>query len=113
MKTRLAVLSCCVALAAMLAHTQSADEGYQTGKVLAIERVAADAKHMENQDNYKISMRLGDTIYKCTANAPAAVFLNWTTGKEFPTKLNDKVLLVKNSDGQMVELKITGKKTVK
>ena len=63
--------------------------------------------------DYKISMRLGDTVYACRASAPAAVFIDWTAGKEFPAKLNGKVLLVKNPDGQVVELNIVGKKTPK
>ena len=84
--------------------------------VVAFEKVAADAQHMENSGRYKISMRLGNTIYNCQASAPAAVFLDWTVGKEFPAKLNGpdgKVLLVKNPDGQVVELNIVGKKTAK
>ena len=113
MKKCLVAILCCMTMAAMLAYAQSPDEGYQMARVVAFERVAASSQHMENSDNYKISMRLGDTIYACRANAPAAVFNDWTTGKEFPTKLNDKVLLVKNPDGQVVELKIVGKKTQK
>jgi hypothetical protein len=113
MKTRLVALSCCIAMAAMLAYAQNADEGYQMAKVVAFEKLAADAQHMENGDQYKISMRLADTIYNCRASGDAATFIDWTTGKEFPTKLNGKVLLVKNPNGQIVELKITGKKTPK
>ncbi len=116
MKTRLVVLSCCIAMAAMLAYAQSADEGYQMARVVAIERVAANAQHMENEDNYKISMRLGGIVYACHANAPVATFMDWTIGKEFPAKLNvpnGKVLLVKNANGQVVELNIVGRKTPK
>jgi hypothetical protein len=36
--------------------------------------------------------------------------MEWTRGKEFPAKENDKVLLVKNKNGQMVELNISKKK---
>lgn len=113
MKLRLIVLSCCITLVALLAHAQSADEGYQMATVVAFEKVAADAQHMENSGRYKISMRQGNTIYNCQASAPAATFLDWTVGKEFPTKLNGKVLLVKNPNGQVVELNIVGKKTPK
>lgn len=112
MKTRLVVLGCCVAMAAML-YAQNADEGYQMARVVAFERAAADAQHMENSDRYKISMRLGDTVYTCHANAPTATFIDWSTGKQFPAKLSGKVLLVKNLDGQVVELNIVGKKTPK
>ncbi len=103
-------------MAAMLAYAQSADEGYQMARVVAFERVAANAQHMAGSDAYKISMRLGDTVYACRVNAPAATFIDWTTGKEFPAKVNvpnGKVLLVKNPDGQVVELNIVGRKTPK
>ena len=113
MKTRLVALSCCITLAATLAYAQSADEGYQMARVVSFEKVAADAQHMEDSDRYKISMRLGDTVYLCRASAPAAVFIDWTTGKEFPAKLNGKVLLVKNTNGQVLELNVVGKKTQK
>jgi hypothetical protein len=116
MKTGLVALSCCIAMAAMLTYAQSADEGYQMARVVAFERVAANAQHMAGSDDYKISMRLGGTIYACRVNAPAATFIDWTTGKEFPAKVNvpnGKVLLVKNPDGQVVELNIVGRKTPK
>jgi hypothetical protein len=113
MKTCLVALSCCITMTAMLAYAQGADEGYQTAKVVSFERVAAEAQHMADSDRYKISMRMGDTVYACRASAPAAVFLDWTIGKEFPAKLNGKLLLVKNPNGQVVELNIVGKKTLK
>jgi len=113
MKTCLVALTCCITMAAMLAYGQSADEGYQMARVVSFERVAADAQHMGDSDRYKISMRLGGTVYACHASAPTAVFIDWTTGKEFPAKLNDKVLLVKNPNGQIVELNIVGKKIPK
>jgi hypothetical protein len=59
------------------------------------------------------SIRLGDTVYACHASAPAAVFIDWSPGKEFPAKLNGKILLVKNPNGQVVDLTIVGKKTPK
>jgi hypothetical protein len=113
MKKCLVALSCCIALAAMLAFAQGADEGYRMARVVAFERVAASAQHMENSEQYKMSIRLGDWVYNCRASAPAAVFLDWTAGKEFSTKLNGKVLLVKNPDGQVVELNIVSKKAPK
>lgn len=116
MKTCLLALSCCIALAAMLAYAQSADEGYQPARVVAFERIAANAQHMEGSDQYKISMRLDNTVYLCRASGSAATFIDWTNGKEFPAKLNvpnGKVLLVKNPDGQILELNIVGRKTPK
>ncbi|HTZ96920.1 MAG TPA: hypothetical protein VMB18_11015 [Terriglobales bacterium] len=113
MKAFLTALLCCSLTLATLAFAQGADEGYQMGKVVAFEKIAANAQHMENSGQYKISMRLTDTIYNCTANGDAATFLDWTVGKQFPTKLNGKELMVKNPNGEMVVLKIAGKKQVK
>jgi len=112
MKKCIAV-SCFIVLAAMLAQAQAADEGYQMATVVSIEQQAADAQHMENADRYKISMRMGDTLYLCRASGSAATFMDWTSGKEFPAKENAKVLLVKNKDGKVLELTITGKKKPK
>lgn len=107
------VLTCFVTLAAMLAYAQSMDEGFQTATVVSIDKVPADAQHPENADRYKIAMRLGNTIYSCHANGGPAVFLGWSPGKEFPAKLNDKLLQVKSPNGQLVDLNIVGKKTPK
>jgi len=112
MKRHALALFCCVVLTAALVYAQS-EEGFQTATVLSIEKIAADAQHMENSDGYKISMRMGDTIYLCRAYGSASTFIDWSSGKEFPAKVSDKTLLVKNKNGQMVELKITGKKKPK
>jgi hypothetical protein len=111
-KCSLALL-CLVTLAAMLAYAQSADEGFQPATVVSIDKVAADAQHPENADRYKISMRLRNTIYSCHADGGPAVFLGWSPGKEFPARLNGKVLEVKSPNGQTVEMNIVGKKTPK
>lgn len=100
-------------MAAMLALAQSPDEGFQSATVVAFERVPADAQHMANGDQYKISLRLGNVVYACHASAPASVFIDWTTGKEFPVRINDKIMLAKNPNGQVVELRIVGKKIQK
>jgi hypothetical protein len=100
-------------MAAMLAYGQSADEGYQMARVVSFERVAANVQHPEDSDRYKISMRLGNTVYSCHASGPAAVFIDWSPGKEFPTKLNGKTLQVKSPNGEVVELNIVGKKAPK
>lgn len=111
MKRALAVLVCAVTLAAMVAYAQ--DGGFETARVVAFERVANDAQHPEKADSYKMSMRIGDTIYNCHANAPVTVFNDWTVGKEFPARVNGKVMQVKNFDGQIIELNIVGKKRPK
>lgn len=98
-------------MVAMLAYAQNPDEGYQTAAVVSIEKVAVSAQHPENGDQYKIFMRMAGTVYGCRASAPAAVFIDWSPGKEYPAKLNDKVLLVKGPGGP-VELNIF-KKTPK
>jgi len=113
MKTWLVAVSCCITMAAVLAYRQGADEGYQTARVVPFEKLASNAQHMADSGGYKISMRLGDTVYACRTSGPAAAFIDWTTGKEFPAKVSAKVLLVKNPNGQVVELNIVGKKTAK
>src|ERR1700683_5452579 len=109
MKTRTIALFCCIAMSA-LAYGQSADEGFQTATVVSIEKLAADAQHMEKGDQFKISMSMGGAVYLCKVSAPAATFMEWTSGKEFPARENGKILEVKNKNGQMVELNIAKKK---
>ena len=113
MKTRLIALSCLLAMTTIVAAAQSVDDGIQMARVVSIDRVPADAQHPEKADQYKISMRIGDTIYSCHATGSPAIFIDWSPNKEFPAKLNDKVLQVKSPDGQIVDLNIVGKKTAK
>ncbi|HLW87475.1 MAG TPA: hypothetical protein VKR57_03215 [Terriglobales bacterium] len=110
MRTCVVAVLCCITMTAMLCYAQGADEGYQTATVVSIEKLAADAQHMEKGDQFKISMNMGGALYLCKVSAPAATFMDWTSGKEFPAKENGKVLLVKNKNGQMVELNIAKKK---
>ena len=110
MKTNVVAVLCCITMAGMLAYAQSADEGYQTATVVSIEKLAADAQHMEKGDQFKISMSMAGALYLCKVGAPAATFMDWTSGKEFPAKENGKILLVKNKNGQVVELNIAKKK---
>ena len=112
MKKCMVVMFCCITMVAMLAYAQGGDEGFQTATVVSIEKLAADAQHMENGDRYKISMSMGNTIYLCKVSAPAATFMEWTSGKEYPARVSPdgKVLLVKNKNGQMVELNIAKRK---
>ncbi|MGZ4816468.1 MAG: hypothetical protein ACXVZV_13715 [Terriglobales bacterium] len=115
MKRAVVVFFCFSVIAAMLAMAQGSDEGFQTARVIAFEKVPADVQHPEKSDSYKMSMRIGDVIYNCKANAPVAVFNDWTIGKELPARVspNGKVMQVKNFDGQIIELTIVGKKKPK
>ena len=98
-KYSMAVL-CLVTMTAMLAYAQSADEGFQMATVSQSTECPADAQHPENADRYKISMRLGNTIYSCHANGSPAVFLGWSPNKEFPARLDgNKLLQVKSPNG--------------
>jgi hypothetical protein len=113
MKLRFAAVACGMAMIAAVAFAQNTDAGYQSATVISIEKLAADAQHPENGDQFKIAMRMADTIYLCRSSAPSAAFLDWSSGKQFPARLNGKVLEVKNFDGQMLQLNITGKKKPK
>ena len=107
MKQTALALLCYVALCAMLAFAQT------TATVVSIDKVASDARHPEKGDQYKIAMRMGNTVYMCHGSGPAANFLDWSPGKEFPARLNDKILQVTGPNGQVVDLNIVGKKTAK
>lgn len=110
MKKCLVVLWC-VAMVTMLAYGQG-DEGYQPARVVSFENVAVDARHPENSGGYKISMRLGNTIYVCRSGGPASAFVDWSENKEFPARVDGKVMTVKGPNGE-VQLTITGKKSAK
>jgi len=102
----------CITMAVALAYGQAGDEGFQTASVVSIDKVPADARHPEKAEQYKVAMRMGSTVYLCQSSASPAAFLDWSPNKEFPTKLDGKMLLVNGPHGQ-VQLNITGKKTAK
>jgi hypothetical protein len=106
MKTRLVILSCCIATMAVLASAQGVDEGFQPARVVSIEKMAENAQHMSDEIHYKISMRLNGALYACQVSAPAATFIDWSPGKEFPAKVDGKTLLAKNPDGQIVQMNV-------
>ncbi len=99
---------CLVLLIAMLTLAQ---DGYQPARVVAFEKVASSPQHPENADKYKISMQIGPTFYKCEARGSVATFNDWTTGKEYPARVDEKAktMQVKGPGGE-VTLNITGKK---
>ena len=89
------------------------DEGFQPAKIVSFEKLAASMQHPENNDRYKMAMRLGDTLYLCQASGPVKNFMDWTINKELPARVSGKVMQVKNFDGQILDLTITGKKKPK
>ena len=112
MKTRVFAVMVCVAVMAAVAYSQG-DEGFQPAKIVSFEKLAASMQHPENNDRYKMAMRWGDTLYLCQTSGPVKNFMDWTINKELPARVNGKVMQVKNFDGQMLELAITGKKKPK
>jgi hypothetical protein len=113
MKKAFVLSICLLTLASLFAIAQ--DEGFQPARVVAFEKVPGDVQHPEKSDSYKMTMRIGDILYNCKANAPTAVFNDWTINKELPARVDEKakVMQVKNFDGQLIELHITGKKKPK
>jgi hypothetical protein len=107
MKRNLTVLLCCLSICGTLAFAQT------TATVVSIDKQSSDARHPEKGDQYKIAMRIGNTIYMCHASGPASNFLDWSPGKEFPAQLSDKVMQVAGPNGTVVELNIAGKKAAK
>jgi hypothetical protein len=106
------VLLVCIVMAVTLAEGQAVDEGFQPARVVSIDHVPADARHPEKSEQYKVSLRMGDVLYLCQSSAPPSAFLDWSPNKEFPAKLEGKLLLVNGPHGQ-VQLNITGRKTAK
>jgi len=113
MKKYLFALLCCIGVAVTLAWSQGMDEGSQLGTVVTFERAAANAQHMENEDNYNMQMRLGNVLYKCRASGSASTFVDWSPGKQFPARLSGNILQVKGPNGQIVDWNIVGKKVGK
>lgn len=107
MKKHLAVLC----LVVFVALATAAQDGYQSARVVAFEKVASSPQHPENADKYKISMQVGSIFYKCEARGSVATFNDWTTGKEYPARIDEKAktMQVKGPGGE-VTLNITGKK---
>ena len=110
MKRRLMVVVYCLAIALLSA---AQDDGFQNARIVSFEKLANSEQHPENNDRYKMSMRLGDTLYLCEASGPVKEFMDWTINKELPARVNGKIIQVKNFDGQMLELKIKGTKKPK
>src|SRR5262245_43373299 len=109
-----ALLRCCL-MTAVLAFAQGMADGVELARVVAVAQVAPNAQHMENSDGYKMSMRIGNTVYSCVGSGPASTFIDWSINKEFPAKLenNNKTMLVKSPNGQIVQLTVKGKKAAK
>ena len=112
MKTCLVALTCCFALAAVLAYAQNADEGFQTAQVVSFEKVAQNEQHPESADHYKIAMRMNGAVYVCKAEGPITDFMGWSPGKQFPAKLDakEKIMMVKSPSGNTVQLNVQSKK---
>jgi len=106
MKTRVAIVLCCIAVATVMAFAQGMDEGFAPARVAGIEKMAENAQHMSDETHYKISMRLNGALYQCQVSAPVSTFIDWSPGKEFPAKVDGKTLLVKNLDGKIITMNI-------
>ena len=65
-------------------------------RVMSIRKAGHERPTLSDEINYKILMRLGDTIYQCRTSAQAATFIDWSPGKQFPVKIDGKTLLAKN-----------------
>ena len=82
MKKRWVAGLCLITMMAVLAIAQ--DDGYQPGMIVAFERAPADAQHMENEDYYNVSMKFGDTVYKCRTSGPAPRSSTGASTSSFP-----------------------------
>ena len=106
----------CFACGPLTRTAQGSD--YQTGKIIAVERLAAtssaatgtDAALNTETDRYNLSIQMDDTVYTCRAHAAGDSDLDWTRGKEIQAKVKGKAMYIKRANGKTIKLSIVSSK---
>jgi hypothetical protein len=93
------------------------DSDFQTGKVVAVEKVASssttggsDAPVAPNKQKYNLSIQLNDMVYLCRGATPQDMDLDWAKGKEVSAKVKGKTLSVRRANGTVVTLSVLSTK---
>jgi hypothetical protein len=126
MKSRtVSVLLACIvvgaiAISAQGVYAQDKDADFQTGKIVAVQKVSStggqataggtDAPSTSEVDRYNLSIQLNDTIYVCRARIQPESSFSWTQGKEVQVKVSGKTMYVKRSTGKITKLSILSSK---
>lgn len=111
----LGLLACLICFSA----TQSLATDYQTGKIIAVDKLdssgnsmssGTDAALSSGVSRYNLSIQLNDSVYVCRAKTQSDFDLSWTNGKEVQAKTKNNVMYVKRADGKIVKLSIVSTK---
>src|SRR5271154_715341 len=92
-----------------IAYSQTTD--FQTGKIIAVEKVGTtggtnsaggtDAAAQPETDRYSVSVQLADMVYVCRVKMPGGSDLDWAKGKEVPAKTKGNAMYLKRSTGKV------------
>ena len=116
MKAAITLLVVVCIVSSLTGTAQGSD--YQTGKILAVEKLPAAASSMSGTDapltadvdRYNLSIQMGDTVYICRAKVPGWIDLDWIQGKEIQGKVDSKVMSIKRANGKVTKLSILSSK---
>jgi hypothetical protein len=110
---------CCllVAVVYLPIFGQSKGEQYQTGKIIAVDKLpdqksqgSTDAPLQSDVHDYDLSIQVGDTVYVCRYHLAAGKDASWLEDKEEQVRIKGKVMYIKRADG---ELKTAIRRTTK
>jgi hypothetical protein len=109
-----------IAICAQSVYAQDKDADFQTGKIVAVQKVSStggqattggtDAPSTSEVDRYNLSIQLNDTVYVCRARIQPESSFSWTQGKEVQVKVSGKTMYVKRSTGKITKLSILSSK---
>jgi hypothetical protein len=106
----------CIACLPLTCTAQGSD--YQTGKIVAVEKLPAtasaatgtDAPLSTETDRYNLGIQMGNTIYTCRAKVAGDNDLDWVQGKKIQARVNGKAMYVKRANGKTTKLNIVASK---
>jgi hypothetical protein len=100
-----------------LAFAQASD--FQTGKVVAVDKVESaapsgggtDAPVPANKQRYNVRIQLGDMVYVCRVETIQESDLQeWAQGRDVQAKVQGKTMFVKRVTGRIVKFPIVSSK---
>ena len=116
---RKSFLLCLLAAVVCLTAIQSLAADYQTGKIIAVDKLESQSNTMSSGTDaalspgvtrFNLSIQLNDSVYVCRAKTQSDFDLSWTNGREVQAKTKNNVMYVKKADGKVVKLSIVSTK---
>jgi hypothetical protein len=107
-------LVCAVCLPAV---AQSQNPQYESGKIIAVNKLpavhtnsgSADEPVPSGVDEYKISIQVGDTVYVCRYSSHSDQDLAWIEGKEAQVRVKGKTMYVRKATGKEAQASIVSR----